>query len=74
MIKKSFVKSKKQYKVTFEVPVDQLGKGRDVRVLGNFNGWSWDKGLAMSNGKGTYSADIDLAPGEYQFRYLVDNQ
>lgn len=74
MIKTSFVKSKKQYKVTFEVPVEQLGKGRDVRVLGTFNGWSWDKGLAMSNGKGSYKADINLAPGEYQFRYLVDNQ
>ncbi|WP_020569044.1 DUF4332 domain-containing protein [Neolewinella persica] len=74
MIKKSFVKAKKQYKVTFEVPVEHLGKGRDVRVLGNFNGWSWDKGLAMSNGKGTYKAEINLAPGEYQFRYLVDNQ
>jgi len=74
MIKTSFVKSKKQYKVTFEVPVDQIGKGRDVRVLGSFNGWSWDKGLAMKNGKGTYTAAITLKPGEYQFRYLVDNQ
>jgi len=74
MIKKSFVKAKKQYKVTFEVPVDRLGKGRDVRVLGTFNGWSWDKGLTMKNGKGAYKADINLAPGEYQFRYLVDNQ
>lgn len=74
MIKKSFVKAKNQYKVTFEVPVEQLGAGRDVRVLGTFNGWSWDKGLTMSNGKGNYKADISLAPGEYQFRYLVDNQ
>ena len=74
MIKKSFVKAKKQYKVTFEVPVEQVGKGRDVRVLGTFNGWSWDKGLPMSNGKGSYKADVTLAPGEYQFRYLVDNQ
>ena len=74
MIKKSFVKSKKQYKVTFEVPVEQIGKGRDVRVLGTFNGWSWDKGLNMSSGKSAYKADIHLAPGEYQFRYLVDNQ
>jgi len=74
MIKKSFVKSKKQYKVTFEVPNEQVGKGRDVRVLGTFNGWSWDKGLPMSSGKNAYKADISLAPGEYQFRYLVDNQ
>ncbi len=74
MIKKSFVKAKKQYKVTFEVPVEQVGKDRDVRVLGTFNGWSWDKGLPMSTGKTAYKADIHLAPGEYQFRYLVDNQ
>ncbi len=74
MIKKSFVKAKKQYKVTFEVPVEQVGKGRDVRVLGTFNGWSWDKGLPMSSGKNAYKANIHLAPGEYQFRYLVDNQ
>ena len=74
MIKQSFVKSKKKYKVSFEVPTDRIGKGRDVRVLGTFNGWSWDKGLAMTNGGGTYKADIELAPGDYQFRYLVDNQ
>lgn len=74
MIKKSFQKAKKQYKVTFEVPNEQVGAGRDVRVLGTFNGWSWDKGLPMSKGKSAYKADILLAPGEYQFRYLVDNQ
>lgn len=74
MIKKSFVKAKKQYKVTFEVPNEHVGAGRDVRVLGTFNGWSWDKGLSMAKGKSAYKADIHLAPGEYQFRYLIDNQ
>jgi predicted flap endonuclease-1-like 5' DNA nuclease len=28
----------------------------------------------MSTGKDAYKADITLAAGEYQFRYLVDNQ
>ena len=74
MIKKSFVKIKEQYKVTFEVPAEQVSEGRDVRVLGTFNGWSWDEGLHMPFGKSAYKADIHLAPGEYQFRYLVDNQ
>lgn len=74
MIKQTFVKSKKKYKVTFEVPADRIGKGRDVRVLGNFNGWSWDNGLAMSNGGASYKANVELEPGDYQFRYLVDNQ
>lgn len=74
MITKSFVKSKKSYKVTFELPVEQVGKGKDVRVLGNFNDWSWDNGTAMSNGKGTYKATTELPAGHYQFRYLVDGQ
>ena len=28
----------------------------------------------MSNGGGTYKADVELEPGDYQFRYLVDAQ
>ncbi|SEQ64155.1 DUF4332 domain-containing protein [Neolewinella agarilytica] len=72
MIKKSVVKSKNQYKVTFEVPSDLIGAGREVRVLANFNDWSWDGGLVMKNGKGTYKASTELPAGHYQFRYLVD--
>jgi predicted flap endonuclease-1-like 5' DNA nuclease len=72
MIKKSYVKTKKQYKVTFEIPSEEVGKGRDVRVLANFNNWSWDAGLAMTNGKGTYKATAELPAGHYQFRYLID--
>lgn len=72
MIKKSYVKTKKQYKVTFELPTEQIGKGRDVRVLANFNNWSWDAGLAMTNGKSTYKATAELPAGHYQFRYLID--
>jgi len=72
MIKKSVVKSKNHYKVTFEVPSDLLGNGRDVRVLANFNDWSWDGGLVMKSTKGTYKASTELPAGHYQFRYLVD--
>jgi len=72
MIKKSLVKTKKQYKVTFEVDTALIGKGRDVRVLSSFNDWSWDNGLVMKNGKGTYKATTELPAGHYQFRYLAD--
>jgi predicted flap endonuclease-1-like 5' DNA nuclease len=72
MIKKSLVKSKNQYKVTFEVPTDHIGAGREVRVLASFNDWSWDGGLVMKTGKGTYKATTELPAGHYQFRYLVD--
>lgn len=72
MIKKSFVKSKQQYKVTFEVPTEQIGEGRDVRVLGNFNDWSWDGGLVLKAGKDGYKGNTEMPAGHYQFRYLVD--
>ncbi|MEL7162432.1 MAG: helix-hairpin-helix domain-containing protein [Bacteroidota bacterium] len=70
--RQNFRKSKSQYKVTFEVDTDQIGKGRDVRVLASFNDWSWDNGLVMKNGKGTYKATAELPAGHYQFRYLAD--
>lgn len=72
MIKKSYVKSKQLYKVTFEVPTEQIGAGRDVRVLGNFNDWSWDGGLVLKAGKAGYKGNTELPAGHYQFRYLVD--
>ena len=72
MIKKSFVKSKQQYKVTFEVPTEQIGEGRDVRVLATFNDWSWDGGLVLKAGKNSYKGNTELPAGHYQFRYLVD--
>ena len=72
MIKTTYTKSKKTYKVTFELSSDQVGSKRDVRVLGSFNDWSWDGGLTMKETKGKYSASTELPSGEYKFRYLAD--
>ena len=72
MITSTYVKSKKQYKVSFELPQDQVGEKRDVRVLGDFNDWSWDNGLKLKSGKQGYSGSTELKAGTYQFRYLVD--
>ncbi|THH40004.1 helix-hairpin-helix domain-containing protein [Neolewinella litorea] len=72
MIKSTYVKSKQQYKVAFELPEDRVGKDRDVRVLGNFNDWNWDNGLKLSPGKNGYTGTTSLPAGHYEFRYLVD--
>lgn len=75
MIKKEYSKSKPVCKVTFTLTSDQVGKKADVRVLGTFNDWSWDKGLAMKAKKKDYTASIELPAGEtYEFRYLVNGQ
>lgn len=72
MIKSTYVKSKQQYKVSFELPQERVGESRDVRVLGNFNEWSWDNGLQLKANKKAYVAAMELPAGDYQFRYLVD--
>ena len=72
MITSNYVKSKKKYKVSFELPQERVGENRDVRVLGNFNDWSWDNGLKLKKGGSSYTGATELAAGSYQFRYLVD--
>jgi predicted flap endonuclease-1-like 5' DNA nuclease len=72
MIKSTYVKSKKRYKVSFELPQDHVGESRDVRVLGNFNEWSWENGLQLKVSKSSYTASTELPAGNYEFRYLVD--
>ena len=72
MIKSSYVKTKKQYKVSFELPEERVGQKRDVRVLGNFNNWNWEEGVKLKSTKGNYTGSTELPAGEYQFRYLAD--
>ncbi|MBB4078584.1 putative flap endonuclease-1-like 5' DNA nuclease [Lewinella aquimaris] len=72
MIKSTYVKSKEQYKVSFELPQERVGESRDVRVLGNFNDWNWEQGLKLKASKGSYTGNTELPAGHYQFRYLVD--
>ena len=78
MLKKRYVKSRKVWKVTFELPKAELPEGievESVHVVGDFNGW--DHGATpMKRGKrGVFQATVELNPGrEYQFRYLVNGE
>ncbi|MEK7254723.1 MAG: DUF4332 domain-containing protein [Bacteroidota bacterium] len=74
MLKKSFSKAKPVCKVTFSLPFEAVRGGSDVRVLGDFNNWSWQNGYRMKAAKGEFSTEVELEAGkEYQFRYLIDN-
>ncbi len=74
MLKKQYSKTKPVCKVTFSLPIEAARGGKDVRILGDFNHWSWEQGYCMSAGKTEYTAEVELSSGrEYQFRYLIDN-
>ena len=74
MLKKSYSKTKPVCKVTFTLPLEAANGAKDVRVLGDFNNWSWENGTKMKSGKKEFAAAIELETGKnYQFRYLMDN-
>jgi 1,4-alpha-glucan branching enzyme len=78
MLKKKYVKSRNIWKVTFELPKDELPEGLKaelVHLAGEFNGWD-PTATPMKRGKGgAFRVMVELEPGrEYQFRYLVNGE
>ncbi len=51
------------------------GPATHVRLVGDFNGWQED-GLALTDadGDGLWTVTLDVAPGRYSYRILVDGE
>lgn len=55
-------------RIPFTVSVD----AKEVALAGDFNGWAT---TPLKNfGDGAWSVILELAPGEYQYRLVVDGQ
>lgn len=75
MLKKQYSKNKPVCKVTFTLPKEAVNGAKEVKVLGEFNNWSWKEGLPMKSGKDGFKATVELATGRhYEFRYMLDNE
>jgi predicted flap endonuclease-1-like 5' DNA nuclease len=73
MLKKQYLKNKPSCKVTFSLPKEAVNGGSEVRILGDFNNWAWEKGATMKASKSEYKAVVELSAGrQYEFRYLID--
>jgi 1,4-alpha-glucan branching enzyme len=48
--------------------------GKNVRVAGSFNDWQPVKEMKDKNNDGTYRCRLMLPPGEYQYKFLVDEK
>ena len=49
-------------------------EARDVRVAGDFNGWSGDALHMKPAGNGWWTARMVLGSGAYRFRYVADGR
>ena len=57
-------------RVTFTLAADA---GSEVYVAGDFNGWDpAGKKLTDKKGNGVYSAVVTLAPGEYEYKFVIN--
>ena len=74
-IKKQFLKSKPECKVTFALDKKTVGDAKKVTIVGEFNNWN-EKNTSMTKLKnGSFKANLNLPVNqEYQFRYLVDGK
>jgi 1,4-alpha-glucan branching enzyme len=70
---KSYPKTGKKCKVTFELSPDAAQNAEKVFLAGDFNNWSSVE-TPMKKGKdGSFSVTVSLEQGrEYQFRYLLN--
>lgn len=46
-------------------------KGKAVYVAGEFNNWD-PTAKKMAHKNGVYTASVKLAPGEYQYKFVID--
>ena len=68
--KKCAVKKAATKNVTFTVHAD---KGKAVYVAGEFNKWNpTAKKMAYKAKSGIYTATIKLAPGSYEYKFVID--
>ena len=62
--------SRKRHQATFVYPADGVAK---AYVAGDFNNWKPDE-IRMTKRSGMFRKRLDLDPGEYQYKFIVDGK
>jgi 1,4-alpha-glucan branching enzyme len=57
------------------VPIDVRADGaKKVAITGDFNRWAKEGTPLSASGKASWRTVLELPPGEYQYRLIVDGQ
>lgn len=73
MLKKQYLKTKDVFRTTFRLSETIANEADCAQLVGEFNNWGKGETIEMQKLKnGSFKAVIDLPEGEYQFKYLVD--
>lgn len=59
--------------VSFLYNRDDIGRNRDVRLIGSFNNWNRES-EPMKYKRGNYSKSLSLEPGTYQYKLYVEGE
>lgn len=74
-IKKQYLKSKPECKLSFRVTKEESNNAESVRIIGEFNGWEKDVAPMKKLKSGDFTQTINLQTGkEYQFKYLINDK
>ncbi len=58
-----------------QVPIEVRADGaKEVAITGDFNRWEREGLTLKSDGNGKWRTGLELRPGEYQYRLIVDGQ
>jgi 1,4-alpha-glucan branching enzyme len=58
-------------RVTFKLVAPEA---KDVRISGNFNEWNYESTALKKDASGVWKTMISLAPGTYEYRFIVDGE
>jgi len=74
-IKKNYLESKPECKVTFKLAKKFVNSANEVNLVGEFNNWDKQRTPMKKLKNGDFSVTVNLDKGSnYQFKYLIDNK
>ena len=71
MSKKKQEKKIQRRRITFKL---EAPEAKEAILVGDFNSWDLKKHTMKKDNKGRWTKIVTLAPGRYEYKFLVDGQ